>query len=220
MGQKVNPIGMRSGVNREWSSRWFANKHNFGDALFEDYKIREYFEKKYDEAGISSVEIERDAKSLRVIVSTAKQGIVLGRDGSGAETIEADLKKLIRKPVQLTVQEVRRPDLDATVVAEGICRQLERRMPFRRVAKQAVQKAMEAGAKGAKVLISGRLGGAEMARSEFFAEGKVPLQTLRSDISYCLDRSETIYGTLGVKVWIYKGEKFAKKAESNNSEES
>lgn len=208
MGQKVNPIGLRAGVNREWPSRWFGNKHTFGDMLGEDHKIRTYFSKTYNEAGIASVEIERDAKSLRVIVNTAKQGVLIGRDGGGLSAIELALTKLIKKDISVTVQEVRKPDTDATVIAENVCRQLERRMPFRRVAKQAIQKAMEAGAEGAKILIGGRLGGAEMARSEFFTEGKVPLQTLRSDISYCNDRAETMYGTLGVKVWVYKGEKF------------
>lgn len=211
MGQKVNPLGLRAGIRREWSSRWYANKHNFGDILGEDLKIRKYFEDKYDDAGIAEVSVERDNKTIRVIVRTSKRGVILGRTGEKADAIEKDLTKIIQKKITLEIEDVRQPELNATVTAEDVCRQLERRMPFRRVAKQAIQKAMEAGAKGAKVLIGGRLGGADMARSEFFTEGSVPLQTLRSDISYAYDRAETTYGTLGVKVWIYRGEKFDKK---------
>ena len=214
MGQKVNPKGLRAGINLKWPARWYADKHTFGDTIGEDIKIRRFFDASFDEAGIGSVEIERDSKTLRVIVFSAKRGVVLGKDGAGAAKLEAKLLKLLRKKVSVEVREVSQPERDATVVAENVCRQLEQRMPFRRVAKQAIQKAVEAGAKGAKVLISGRLGGADMARSEFFTEGSVPLQTLRSDISYCADRAETTFGTLGVKVWIYNGEVFKAKKES------
>lgn len=217
MGQKVNPIGFRSGANREWGSLWFADKKNFGTLLGEDYKVRQYFEKKYNEAGISSVHIDRTAKSTNVRVISSKTGVILGRGGEKAAGIEKDLTKMLQKKVTLDVEEVAQPEIDAVVVAEDVCRQLERRMPFRRVAKMAVQKAMENGAKGAKVLIGGRLGGADMARSEFFTEGSVPLQTIRADISYAYDRAETTFGTLGVKVWIYRGNKFVAKKE--NTEE-
>lgn len=208
MGQKVNPTGFRSGVNREWGSRWYAGKKNFGDLLGEDIKIRRYFADKYDEAGIASVHIDRNGKETVIRVVTSKVGVVLGRGGDKADGIEKDLTKMLQKKIRLDIEEAPQPELNAVIVAEDICRQLERRQPFRRVAKMAVQKAVENGAKGAKVLIGGRLGGADMARSEFFTEGSVPLQTLRADISYAYDRSETTYGTLGVKVWIYKGEKF------------
>lgn len=211
MGQKVNPKGLRAGINLKWPARWYADKHTFGDTIGEDIKIRRFFDASFDDAGIASVEIERDSKVLRIILTSSKRGVILGRDGGGTEDLEKKLKKVIRKDVTIEVKEARNPERDAVIVAEQVSRQLEQRMPFRRVAKQAIQKAVEAGAKGAKVLISGRLGGADMARSEFFTEGSVPLQTLRSDISYSADRAETTYGTLGVKVWIYNGEVFKAK---------
>nr|AMR07590.1 ribosomal protein S3 [uncultured bacterium] len=214
MGQKVNPTGYRAGIHRDWASRWYAGKKDFGAKFGQDYKIRAYFEKKFQDAGVSSVRIERDAKNIRVIVTTAKVGVLVGRGGEKAEAMEKEISRMIGTPITLEVTEVANPDTDAVVVAEGVCRQLERRMPFRRVAKMAVQKALEAGAKGAKVSVGGRLGGVDIARSEFFSDGSVPLQTIRADISYAMDRAETTYGTLGVKVWIYRGEKFkAKKQE-------
>jgi small subunit ribosomal protein S3 len=218
MGQKVNPTGLRAGTNLKWPSRWFANKHAFGDTIGEDIKIRKFFQDSFNDAGIASVEIERDSKELRVLVFSSKKGVILGRDGSGLQKLEEKLLKILRKKAVVEVKEVAKPDVNAVVVAEQVCRQLEQRMPFRRVAKQAVQKAMESGAKGAKVLISGRLGGADMARSEFFTEGSVPLQTLRSDISYSKDRAETTYGTLGVKVWIYNGDVFKERSVSPETE--
>lgn len=208
MGQKVNPTGYRAGIHREWASKWYAGKKDFGSKIGQDYKIRQYFEKKFLDAGISSVRIERDAKNIRVIVATSKVGVLVGRAGEKAENMEKEISKMIKGSITLEVVEVQNPDTDAVVVAENVCRQLERRMPFRRVAKQAVQKALEAGAKGAKVSVGGRLGGVDIARSEFFSDGSVPLQTIRADISYAMDRAETTYGTLGVKVWIYRGEKF------------
>lgn len=208
MGQKVNPTGLRCGLTKQWYAQWYAPKHSFGDFLGEDLKIRRYFENKFNDAGIASVRVFRDAKNTRVQVQTSKMGVILGRGGEKAGSIEKDLSKLLRKKIVLDVEEVASPELDAVVVAEDVCRQLEKRSPFRRVAKMAVQKAMENGAQGAKVLIGGRLGGADMARTEFFTDGSVPLQTLRADISYAYDRAETTYGTLGVKVWIYRGERF------------
>ncbi len=221
MGQKVNPTGVRVGINREWPSRWYAGKKDFGNFLGEDVKIRRYFEDRYSEAGIAEVNIARNSRELVVTVKTSKVGVVLGKGGEKANEIEKSLSKIAGRKVKLEVETVDQPELNSTVVAEDVCRQLEKRQPFRRVAKMAVQKAMENGAKGAKVLIGGRLGGAEMARSEFFTDGSVPLQTLRADISYAYDRAETIYGTFGVKVWIYKGDRFdARKAKNSDTTES
>ncbi len=208
MGQKVNPTGVRVGINREWPSQWYATKKNFGTFLGEDVKIRRYFENKYSDAGIAQVNIARNSKELVITVRTAKVGLVLGKGGEKSLEIENALSKIVGRKIKLEVVAVAQPELSAVVVAEDVCRQLEKRQPFRRVAKMAVQKAMDNGAKGAKVLIGGRLGGAEMARSEFFTDGSVPLQTLRADIDYAYDRAETIYGTFGVKVWIYKGDRF------------
>jgi len=215
MGQKVNPTGVRVGINREWPSQWYAGKKDFGNFLGEDVKIRRYFEDKYSEAGIAEINIARNSRELVITVKTSKVGMVLGKGGEKSAEIEKTLSKIVGRTIKLEVETIDQPELNATVVAEDVCRQLEKRQPFRRVAKMAVQKAMENGAKGAKVLIGGRLGGAEMARSEFFTDGSVPLQTLRADISYCYDRAETIYGTFGVKVWIYKGDRFdARKAKN------
>lgn len=208
MGQKVNPIGFRSTINKEWKSKWYAGKNSFGALLGEDILIRKYFSDSYNDAGIASVVISRNNNLVSVDVTTAKIGVLLGRSGEKANKIELDIKKIINKKVRLNIVQIDKPDLDATVVAENICRQLERRMMFRRVATKAIKDVMGSGAKGVKVAISGRLGGAEMARSEFFTEGSVPLQTMRANISYCYDRAETTYGTLGVKVWIYTGDRF------------
>jgi len=221
MGQKVNPTGVRVGINREWPSQWYAGKKDFGNFLGEDVKIRRYFDDRYSEAGIAEVNIARNSKELVITVKTSKVGMVLGKGGEKSDEIEKALSKIVGRKIRLEVEVVDQPELNAVVVAEDVCRQLEKRQPFRRVAKMAVQKAMENGAKGAKVLIGGRLGGAEMARSEFFTDGSVPLQTLRADISYAYDRSETIYGTFGVKVWIYKGDRFdARKAKNSDTTES
>jgi small subunit ribosomal protein S3 len=208
MGQKVNPTGIRVGINKEWPSRWYATKKDFGTILGEDVKIRDYFERKYNEAGISKVLISRNSREVTITVKTSKVGLVLGKGGEKSDIIEKAISKIVGKKIRLEVESVEQPELDAVIVAEAVCRRLEGREPFRRVAKMAVQDAMKNGAKGAKVLIGGRLGGAEMARSEFFTEGSVPLQTLRADISYAYDRAETIYGTFGVKVWIYNGDRF------------
>ena len=206
MGQKVHPHGLRVGIIKDWNSKWYADDKNFGDYLVEDYKIRKYVKSKLFVSGISKIEIERTAKFVRVNVYTAKPGLVIGKGGNLAETLKAELQKMIGKDVNLNIVEVKNIDLDAQLVAENICNQLERRISFRRAMKQAMQKTMKAGALGIKTSVSGRLGGADMARTEFYKEGTIPLQTLRADIDYGFYEANTTYGKIGVKVWIYKGE--------------
>ena len=206
MGQKVNPQGLRVGVIKDWSSKWYADSKNFSDYLVEDHKIREYVKKKLFVSGISKIEIERTAKFVRVNVYTAKPGLVIGKGGAIAETLKNELSKMINKDVNLNIVEVKNIDLDAQLVAENIAAQLERRISFRRAMKQAMQKAMKEGALVIKTAVSGRLGGADMARTEFYKEGTIPLQTLRADIDYGFYEANTTYGKIGVKVWIYKGE--------------
>ena len=206
MGQKVHPNGIRVGVIRDWNSKWYADSKNFGDYLVEDYKIRKYVKSKLFVSGISKIEIERTAKFVKVNVFTAKPGLVIGKGGNFAESLKNDLSKMIGKEVNLNIVEVKNIDTDAQLVAESICSQLERRISFRRAMKQAMQKAMKAGALGIKTAVSGRLAGADMARTEFYKEGTIPLQTLRADIDYGFYEADTTYGKIGVKVWIYKGE--------------
>ena len=206
MGQKVDPNGLRIGVIKDWNSKWYADKKNFADYLVEDHKIREYVKKKLYIAGISKIEIERTAKFVKVNVYTAKPGLVIGKGGNLAEILKAELEKMINKTVNLNIIEVKQVDLDAQLVAENIAGQLERRISFRRAMKQCMQKTMKAGALGIKTAVSGRLGGADMARTEFYKEGTIPLQTLRADIEYGFAEANTTYGKIGVKVWIYKGE--------------
>lgn len=206
MGQKMDPNGLRVGVIRDWNSKWYADAKHFGDYLVEDHKIREYVKKKLYLSGISKIEIERTAKFVKVNVYTAKPGLVIGKGGNLAEELKKQLSKMIGKDVNLNIVEVKNIDLDAQLVAENICNQLERRISFRRAMKQAMQKTMKAGALGIKTAVSGRLGGADMARTEFYKEGTIPLQTLRADIDYGFYEANTTYGKIGVKVWIYKGE--------------
>ena len=206
MGQKMHPHGLRVGVIKDWNSKWYADSKNFGDYLVEDHKIREYVKKKLFVSGISKIEIERTAKFVRVNVYTAKPGLVIGKGGNYAETLKSELVKMIGKEVNLNIVEVKNVDTDAQLVAENICNQLERRISFRRAMKQCMQKAMKSGALGIKTAVSGRLGGADMARTEFYKEGTIPLQTLRADIDYGFYEANTTYGKIGVKVWIYKGE--------------
>ncbi len=213
MGQKMHPHGLRVGVIKDWNSKWYADKKNFSDYLVEDHKIREYVKKKLFVSGISKIEIERTAKAVKVNVYTAKPGLVIGKGGQIAETLKNDLQKMIGKDVNLNIVEVKNIDLDAQLVAENICAQLERRISFRRAMKQAMQKTMKAGALGIKTSVSGRLGGADMARTEFYKEGTIPLQTLRADIDYGFYEANTTYGKIGVKVWIYKGEVLPAKKE-------
>jgi len=206
MGQKVNPHGIRVGVIKDWSSKWYANSKDYSDYLIEDYNIRKMLKKKLYASGISKIEIERTAKFVKVNVFTAKPGLVIGKGGTLAETLKVDLKKMIGKDVSLNIVEVKNIDIDAQLVAENIAAQLERRISFRRAMKQCMQKTMRSGALGIKTAVSGRLGGADMARTEFYKEGTIPLQTLRADIDYGFAEADTTYGKIGVKVWIYKGE--------------
>ena len=207
MGQKVSPHGLRVGVIKDWDSKWYADKNSFADYLVEDNKVREYVKKKLYVAGVSKVLIERAAENkIRVIVLTAKPGMVIGRSGDGVDVLKADIKKMTGKEVEISIEEVRRAELDAQLTAESIAQALERRVSFRRAMKQAIGRTMKAGAKGIKVLCSGRLGGAEIARSEKYSEGNVPLHTLRADIDYGFAEADTTYGKIGVKVWINHGE--------------
>ena len=206
MGQKMHPHGLRVGVIKDWNSKWYADSRNFADYLVEDQKIRKFLKKKLYLAGISKIEIERTAKFVKINVYTAKPGLVIGKGGNLAEVLKKDLEKMINKEVNLNIVEVKNIDIDAQLVAENICNQLERRISFRRAMKQCMQKAMRAGALGIKTSVSGRLGGADMARTEFYKEGTIPLQTLRADIDYGFYEANTTYGKIGVKVWIYKGE--------------
>ena len=206
MGQKMHPHGLRVGVIKDWSSKWYADSKHFADYLIEDQKIREYVKKKLYISGISKIEIERTAKFVKVNVFTAKPGLVIGKGGNIAESLKAEITKMINKEVNLNIVEVKNIDTDAQLVAENIAGQLERRISFRRAMKQCMQKSMKAGALGIKTAVSGRLGGADMARTEFYKEGTIPLQTLRADIDYGFAEADTTYGKIGVKVWIYKGE--------------
>jgi small subunit ribosomal protein S3 len=206
MGQKMNPNGLRVGIINDWNSQWYADKKTFGDNLVEDHKIREYVKKKLYVAGISKVVIERTNKFVKVNVYTAKPGLVIGKGGDISNALKKDLEKMIGKEVNLNIVEVNNPDLNAQLVAENIANQLERRISFRRAMKQCMQKTMKSGALGIKTACSGRLGGADMARTEFYKDGTIPLQTLRADIEYGFAEADTTYGKVGVKVWIYKGE--------------
>ena len=206
MGQKMHPHGLRVGVISDWDSKWYADSKNFSEYLIEDHKIREYVKKKLYVSGISKIEIERTAKFVKVNVYTAKPGVVIGKGGNLAESLKQELSKMIGKEVNLNIVEVKDVDTNAQLVAENIAGQLERRISFRRAMKQCMQKSMKAGALGIKTAVSGRLGGADMARTEFYKEGTIPLQTLRADIDYGFAEADTTYGKIGVKVWIYKGE--------------
>ena len=207
MGQKVNPHGFRVGVNKNWDSKWFADKSNFADFLVEDNKVRNYVKKKLYAAGVASVVIERPAADkVKVIIATARPGMVIGRSGDGIDELKKNLVKLTGKTVDISIEEVRRAELDAQLTAESIAQALERRVSFRRAMKSAIQRTMKSGAKGIKVLVSGRLGGAEIARSEKYSEGNVPLHTLRADIDYGFAEADTTYGKIGVKVWLNHGE--------------
>ena len=219
MGQKMHPHGLRVGVIKDWNSKWYADSKNFSDYLVEDHKIREYVKKKLFVSGISKIEIERTPKFVKVNVYTAKPGLVIGKGGNYAETLKNELVKMINKDVNLNIVEVKNIDTDAQLVAENICNQLERRISFRRAMKQCMQKAMKAGALGIKTAVSGRLGGADMARTEFYKEGTIPLQTLRADIDYGFYEADTTYGKIGVKVWIYKGEILPTKKVNKGGEE-
>ena len=206
MGQKINPTGLRIGVIKDWESRWYAKKSDFGATLVEDYELREYLLETLAPAGVPKVEIERTAKRVRINIHVAKPGMVIGRGGAEIEKLKATLEKKIGKEVSLNIIEIKTPDVNAQLVAESIASQLERRISFRRALKQAIGRAMKLGAKGIKCQVSGRVGGAEIARSETYKEGTIPLQTIRADIDYGFAEAKTTYGRIGVKVWIYTGE--------------
>jgi small subunit ribosomal protein S3 len=205
VGQKVSPVGLRVGIIRDWESKWYADK-DFGTLLMEDVKIREFLKNKLKDSAVSRIEIERAANRVNVTIHTAKPGMVIGKGGAEVETLREALAKMTGKKVHINIAEIKNADLDATLVAESIAQQLERRVSFRRAMKQAIQRTMRAGAKGIKAMVSGRLGGAEIARSEGYSEGTVPLHTLRADIDYGTAEAHTTYGRIGVKIWIYRGE--------------
>ena len=206
MGQKVNPNGLRLGINKDWDSKWYANKKDFSKCLANDIKIREYFEKSQKANGISKVQIERNSKRCEIIVHTAKPGVIIGRGGEQIEAMKKELSKLINEEVQISIVDIKKPDMNAQIVADSIAAQIENRASFRMAQKRAIRNAMKAGAKGIKTLVSGRLGGADMARSEGYTEGTIPLHTLRADVDYATSEADTTFGKIGVKVWIYKGE--------------
>jgi small subunit ribosomal protein S3 len=206
VGQKVHPKGLRIGIIKDWDSKWFATKKNYADLLHEDIKIRKYLKKKLFAAGIPTVEIERAGGRIKVSIHTAKPGIVIGRGGTEVENLRKELDLLTGKQVSINIVEIKKPELYSQLVAENVAAQLERRISFRRAIKQAVSRSMRMGAEGIKIMVAGRLGGAEIARSEWYAEGKVPLHTLRADVDYGFAEANTTYGKIGVKVWIYRGE--------------
>ena len=217
MGQKVNPHGLRVGVIKDWDSRWYAEK-DFADFLVEDHEIREFLKKKLYSAGISKIEIERASDRVKVIIFTAKPGVIIGKGGADIEKLKAELSKLTDKKLVVDIKEVKRPDREAQLVAESIAQQLENRVSFRRAMKSTMGRTLKAGALGIKTAVSGRLGGADIARTEFYSEGTIPLQTLRADIDYGFAEADTTYGKLGVKVWIYKGEVLPQKSKEGSEQ--
>lgn len=206
MGQKANPVSLRLILNKGWRSKWYANKQEFGQLLIEDHKLREYLMKKPACVGTSQIKIRRMSEKIEITICTARPGLVIGKKGAEIDVMKAELSALTGKEVWVEVEEIKRPDLDAKIVADGIAKQLERRIPFRRAMKKAMQSTRDAGALGIKVQCSGRLGGAEIARTEWYKEGSTPLHTLRADVDYATGRAETTYGSIGVKVWIYRGD--------------
>ena len=206
MGQKIHPTGFRLAVTRNWSSRWYANTKNYGATLGEDIRVREYLKRKLSHASVARITIERPAKNARITIHSARPGVVIGKKGEDIETLRADLRRMMGGDVGLNIEEIRKPEIDAQLVAESIAQQLEKRIMFRRAMKRAMQNAMRLGAQGIKVMSAGRLNGAEIARSEWYREGRVPLHTLRADIDFGIATAKTTYGTCGVKVWVFKGE--------------
>ncbi|CAN5612094.1 30S ribosomal protein S3 [soil metagenome] len=215
MGQKVNPIGLRLGIIKGWDSSWYGGK-TFSDKLIEDHKIRKYIEARIPKGGVAKIVIERTLKRITLTVHTARPGVVIGKGGSEVDKIKEELKKITGKDVQINIFEIKRPELDARLVGESIAQQLQARISYRRAMKQAIASAMRVGAQGIKVKVSGRLGGAEMARTEQYKEGRIPLHTLRADIDYAISEANTVYGKIGIKVWIFKGEVFGKQDLSPN----
>ena len=215
MGQKVNPHGLRVGVIKDWDSKWYAEA-DFADCLVEDYEIRKFLKKRLFSAGVSRIEIERASDRVKVIIYTAKPGVVIGKGGAEIEKLKAELQKMLTKKLIVDIKEIKRPDRDAQLVAENIASQLENRISYRRAMKSTMGRTMKSGALGIKAAVSGRLGGADMARTEFYSEGTIPLQTLRADIDYGFAEADTTYGKIGVKVWIYKGEILPSKKEGSD----
>ena len=213
MGQKIHPTGFRLAVTRNWSSRWYANSKHFGATLGEDIRVREYLKRKLAHASVARITIERPAKNARITIHSARPGVVIGKKGEDIETLRADLRRMMGGDVGLNIEEIRKPEIDAQLVAESIAQQLEKRIMFRRAMKRAMQNAMRLGAQGIKVMSSGRLNGAEIARREWYREGRVPLHTLRADIDYGFAEARTTYGKIGIKVWVFKGEVMAHNAE-------
>ena len=220
MGQKVNPVGIRLGITKDWSSKWYANTREYADFLESDMKVRKFLEKRLKGASVSRVHIERPARNAKITIHSARPGVIIGKKGSEIDLLRKELAKLVEVPVTISIEEVRKPELDAKLVAESIAQQLERRVMFRRAMKRAVQNTMKMGALGVRINVAGRLGGAEIARTEWYREGRVPLHTFRADIDYGTARALTTYGIIGVKVWIFKGEIFADKVEEAETQES
>lgn len=218
MGQKVNPIGIRLGITQDWKSKWYANSGDYSKYLNEDLKVRKFLMKKLKNASVSQIKIERPAKNAKVSIYSARPGVIIGKKGGEIERLRDEVAKIVKVPVHLSIEEIRKPESDATLVAENIAQQLERRVMFRRAMKRAVQTTLRQGALGIKVCVSGRLGGAEIARAEWYREGRVPLHTFRADIDYGVARANTTYGVIGVKVWIFKGEIIDQKADEANAE--
>lgn len=219
MGQKVHPTGMRLGIVKDWASRWYASSKDFADTLCADIKVREYLKDKLAQAGISRIQIDRPARNAKITVYTARPGVIIGKSGKEIETLRDEVNKILNIPVHISIEEVRKPELDAKLVAEAVAQQLEKRVMFRRAMKRAVTTAIRLGAKGIKICVSGRLGGSEIARSEWYREGRVPLHTLRADIDYGVAEAFTTYGVIGVKVWIFKGEIIGDREQSEASTE-
>ena len=216
MGQKVNPNGLRLGINKDWEAKWYSNKTDFAKYLDRDVKIREYLEENLKNAGIAKVEIERNAKRCEVVIHSAKPGVIIGHGGEGIEALRKQLSKVANEEIQITISDIKKADMDAQLVAENIANQISNRASFRMAQKRAIRNAMKLGAKGIKTSVSGRLGGADMARSEGYTEGTIPLHTLRADVDYGFAEADTTFGKIGVKVWIYKGEILNKKAKGGN----
>jgi small subunit ribosomal protein S3 len=222
MGQKVNPVGIRLGITRDWGSKWYASTKNFPAHVYTDFQVREFLKKKLIEASVSRIQIERAARKVNITIHTARPGIVIGKKGEDIEKLRAQVAKMMKMPVtdvRINISEIRKPELDAQLVAEGIAQQLERRVMFRRAMKRAVTNTMRIGALGIKVRVSGRLNGAEIARTEWYREGRIPLHTFRADIDYGLAEAKTTYGVIGVKVWIFKGEVFSQQEQASEPAE-
>lgn len=217
MGQKVNPVGIRLGITKDWTSKWYVHSKDFANYLHADLKIRKFLMKKLKGAAVSRVQIERPARTARVIIHSGRPAVIIGKKGGDSEALRAEISKLIGVPVHLSIEEIRKPELDAKLVAENIAQQLERRVMFRRAMKRAVQTTLRNGAEGIKINVAGRLGGAEIARTEWYREGRVPLHTFRADIDYGTATAKTTYGIIGVKVWIFKGEVLAKEEKANQA---